>query len=841
MAFGIGGDSLTVRVSANTRDFEEGMEDSRGELTKLSATSQTSSASVQTLQNRINELGDEFGRTERKASSLNRATVALTGSISALSVSVMGFNTTQLAGMIAGVGTLATTIVPLTSSLVGLVAATTAVAGGFGAVIGTGFLAYGQQVAESSEEAETALEGLALALEPAQEQLQQTASSIGQQFIPLIGDAIDALPALIRNIGAALGDLQPFTDALRDAGEVAFRVLPQMTAFFMDLGREALPTVRDFGNWLATNWQSIIQTSVNTLRTLGDQFLDLVDAVINLIGPTNTFGTTVLEMVLPAITAFINGLADAIAVVKENARVIKAVLVGSFVALVGPIGAVIALLFEFRDTVASTLGGLNSQYIQPFIQGFESGFNNRLQTVLAETGETISLFLDSIKDILGLGGDVESWGETTGETLNGVQEAIIGLNEVAQGEQSLGDIFDFGGSGGLSDFAEFVEPVADDVGALGGAFEDTGQTIAQSFAPGMESIVRIFTDNRREFEQYANAVRGALTGFVNFIETMVLPVIRFAFEEIISPLINQVADTISKHFGPVLSESAETLNALSGYADSAGTALKDAWDAVDGVVVPIIETSVDLTSELADLLIDSLANGAKAVMNLIQGDFGAALGNLEDMLFEFGDFSFDVIQILKDGLDATIDWITGPGAEFVADFTTDVASTIFNFQLDFAKMLIDLVKDGIDGVIQWINEGAQVIADLATDLGNAIADGIRSAIIDMLESLDPGKHININIGNGRSLPGGGIPGEGNLLQSGGLIAEGGMARLHEGERVVPAAQVTDRGQVEVNASTNPTVEVIVEGDTSVIENVTARTIDEQRRRTNRQTGSTTNI
>jgi len=36
-------------------------------------------------------------------------------------------------------------------------------------------------------------------------------------------------------------------------------------------------------------------------------------------------------------------------------------------------------------------------------------------------------------------------------------------------------------------------------------------------------------------------------------------------------------------------------------------------------------------------------------------------------------------------------------------------------------------------------------------------------------------------------------GPGIGLASGGLIASGGVARLHEGERVVPAAQVEDRG------------------------------------------------
>jgi hypothetical protein len=43
-------------------------------------------------------------------------------------------------------------------------------------------------------------------------------------------------------------------------------------------------------------------------------------------------------------------------------------------------------------------------------------------------------------------------------------------------------------------------------------------------------------------------------------------------------------------------------------------------------------------------------------------------------------------------------------------------------------------------------------------------------------------------------------------QTGGFVASTGRAIIHEGERVVPEAQITDRGRVEVSRGSNMTIE-----------------------------------
>jgi hypothetical protein len=63
---------------------------------------------------------------------------------------------------------------------------------------------------------------------------------------------------------------------------------------------------------------------------------------------------------------------------------------------------------------------------------------------------------------------------------------------------------------------------------------------------------------------------------------------------------------------------------------------------------------------------------------------------------------------------------------------------------------------------------------------------------------------------------------------------------HEGERIIPSSQVTDRGEVTVDGGTGE-VRVVVEGDTEVIRDVSAEVVDERERRAKRNTGGANSL
>jgi len=75
-------------------------------------------------------------------------------------------------------------------------------------------------------------------------------------------------------------------------------------------------------------------------------------------------------------------------------------------------------------------------------------------------------------------------------------------------------------------------------------------------------------------------------------------------------------------------------------------------------------------------------------------------------------------------------------------------------------------------------------------------------------------------------------------QTGGFISRGGMMRVHRGERLVPAAQVTDRGQVDVNVSGSEGGRQVIEftGDDSLTQamaDIANEQLNQQQRRSER--------
>jgi len=130
-------EGLSAAVSARTADFQSGMRAARESLGDV----RTAAGSTAFALGRTEEQMDDTRNSAVTMAtavgttgvSFNVLSTSATGSVAALSV---------LSGVAAG---LATTLVPLTATLGGLATATTAVAGAFGAVVGSGLVAFGKE------------------------------------------------------------------------------------------------------------------------------------------------------------------------------------------------------------------------------------------------------------------------------------------------------------------------------------------------------------------------------------------------------------------------------------------------------------------------------------------------------------------------------------------------------------------------------------------------------------------------------------------------------------------------------------------------------------------------
>jgi len=228
-------------------------------------------------------------------------------------------------------------------------------------------------------------------------------------------------------------------------------------------------------------------------------------------------------------------------------------------------------------------------------------------------------------------------------------------------------------------------------------------------------------------------------------------------------------------------------------------------------------------------------------MNLIQGDFGEAMDNFADMWGVVGDAIGNVANVALDGLESVLEDI----GQDIKDLGKSIGKKLkegVKDTLALGGVAVDAIKEMGSSFAEGIKKIASDIAQFGADIGNTLIDAINNAIPDRIGFDVP----KIKVA-GQTVFGGGnvgvdLPDDPLAnVQTGGFISEGGLANLHAGERVVPAAQVEDRGMVEVEQSGGGPIKVVVEGDTGVIEDVTAERIEEEQRRAKRNTGGSTQI
>jgi len=352
------------------------------------------------------------------------------------------------------------------------------------------------------------------------------------------------------------------------------------------------------------------------------------------------------------------------------------------------------------------------------------------------------------------------------------------------------------------------------IAALWVAWEKNLGGVRDLTAEVTDSITGWFEENRGTIRETIDSALGLLSGFTSFLRTRLLPAARRVFERILLPIFDRVAMTIERNLGPVLEELAPTFDAIGSHAQTAAKIVMAVWTQIDSVVVPIVEGLAAILTRTLVFAINQVSQGLQLVMNLIQGDFGEAATNLRNILSNLVDFSFDLIGILSDGIDAAVSWIVGEGSEKAAELTGTLIGTLARI----AAEMPFIIADGIQAAIKWTkNEGAPKLASLALsifdwlktvafDFPSIISgalNGAKEAIFKALgqlaewvkERLQTAVESAIKSGFKGSESDGfdpklGLSSGAPVLfpsrQMGGEVRDSGMVEVHEGETIVPA-------------------------------------------------------
>lgn len=361
-----------------------------GALSTLSRAFSTTAGATGVLTNRLGEVDSDLDRAGNSAVTSSAKMQLFAGSTSAAAAASSALSVAMMGSVVPAAIALTSTLGPLVGIMGALGAGAAGLAGGFAAVIGTGMLAYGNQLAKQnkrrlkqvnseisrlntlrtttgslttaqakrltqlkSERTElkkktSAMGALGARMSQVAGQIKQIILPLGNQFIPLIRDGINALPQLTRNIVNALGSLKPFRNELRRLGQSAMTVIPQVVGWFMDMGRRAIPVFRRLTQWAGTRIPQAVSMMGGVVGQTWGTWKRFAQAIIGTLGPLTRFGVTVTNILVPALTQLVNGFTSVIQWVNSLSPAMRRLIAVS--SLVAP--AVLGIA-----SVAVKLGG----------------------------------------------------------------------------------------------------------------------------------------------------------------------------------------------------------------------------------------------------------------------------------------------------------------------------------------------------------------------------------------------------------------------------------------------------------------------------------------------------
>jgi len=820
--------------------------DSASAITSLEATESALSGTdraADSAADSMEEFGDEVTITTGKLAGLSGSASTARGSLSGLvpsrTVGRMGSllsTTGKLSGALAGVGAVAT---PLISTLGGVGLAAGGLASGFGAVVGSGLIAFGEKRGEQNEERleqiqarieeletlreetgeltdkqEDELEqleeqadkteeltgvtgGLKDAFGDLQEEITPLITDLGQKFIPLIEDAFDAVPTLVERIIDGLGPLDRFKNALRDAGQTVLDNAKPATEAILDLGRDALPVLRDFSEFVVTNAGPAFDTLVETTKDLGPTLVDAGQGVADVIPKLNDFGTTLLNDVIPRVGGFVDSAGDMLARIRDFAD--ESGLVD---AAQNSADAVGNLLGKVRDTEAfqsfkSTVESDLSAVSEAISQAADGEFDNALGTLVDRAGTRIQEIATLIGGKQGKGGVINNAIEDLSTFLQGDGQSRL----VTASDEAFST---------LSDAAHDVKTALVGPDGQSGIFKtlivETGELVdsidfesafegLEDAAEGTSTAVRNTLVGEDGSGGLSQTVGDALMGVQEFLQTEGETILTEGSADLMEAMVNSLTDLRTILIGPK-----GRSGILAEMSDAGQEFLSDTVPKLLGGAMENIGRVIRLAFK--DIFVKPIQGKESVVWSGLKSGVNFLVQEGPDLLVAVGEMIIDSIiegaqglfdglvgnSVLKDGIWDAADWLI----ENVGDKLGDVGGAI-----------MDGIKNGITGsanavknaIIGPLNSGIELVNDVLPDEidvpqigpfgGESVDTGPAGKIPGVPDEVET-PQIGPFGGGDVDIPG--LPLDTVELAEGGIVTEETFARIGEGgqpEAVVP--------------------------------------------------------
>ena len=454
-----------MRVSADTADFRVGAEGVESSLDDISSEALQTAASMQILQGRTDEAGDEMTQLSAKSGVASAGLSTLSNAAFGTQVAFLGLSVATTASLIPALVALSTALLPIVSAFGGILAI--GVATGLIGIAGTM-----AAVATNTER----LKNRALEVVDLLQAEFAPAISLATEVVDiLLGEFEDIIPVL----GPTSTELSRLAGNFANFGEAIIDSLPAFVDLAVTLANEFLPPMTELAQDILPELPGLIEEFVADFERLAPSLERAGGLLFNLLGAATEFGFTVLTVLGPALTRLTRGLTNAFRVINDaeasfgrliaSGSLLAPIVIGLASLLGGPLtvglAAVIGSVVALRQAWVNNFGQIRTYF---------RGLWSEIQRILPAAQQALGAFLTGV-DFTSISNSISELSDTIGNQLMANLEA---LKPVFSDVKTL-----------LLENQDEFEIIGEAVGTLVSAGIDLARIFVSVIAPAFRTIV----------------------------------------------------------------------------------------------------------------------------------------------------------------------------------------------------------------------------------------------------------------------------------------------------------------------------------------------------------------
>jgi len=412
-------------------------------------------------------------------------------------------------------------------------------------------------------------------------------------------------------------------------------------------GEELQGTFDEIQSTLETELQPLFDEFTEVLNTVGEAFIDIIPSLTPTEDQISQIGEGFEELGL--------ALVDAIPPLVELATTLTTEFLPS---LTDIISGVAESLPSFLETLVSTFRDLSDELSSA------ANFAVELAPELLDMGfamfdvvePAVSALADTLVTAVQEFNDLDTSMQGTIATVGSVAPVLVGLVSIVGGPITVALA---AGVAAVVLFNDEISALADTVTDLASNALDTlTSTISNLDFSGLsQSVVNleadftsfirylstqadvvlgqlqtVFAQNEATITTFGQSVVDAFAGFVDVLGTA-LTVAQEAIDVVVMPIIEDLIDTLGNQLGPTLTTISDGIDTWSSELDALGSDLTELFNQNEDVIMPSLRLLADVVGIFVVNSFDLLISTVRIIIELLSGDVGDAL-DIAANLFE---------------------------------------------------------------------------------------------------------------------------------------------------------------------------------------------------------------